>query len=43
MEPKDKASRIADVIGGTTRLDDDSVNVLEILSAAVKARRRHAR
>ncbi|MCB0856981.1 MAG: acetylglutamate kinase [Solirubrobacterales bacterium] len=28
MEPKDKASRIADVIGGTTRLDDDSVNVL---------------
>jgi acetylglutamate kinase len=28
MEPKDKASRIADVIGGSTRLDDDSVNVL---------------
>lgn len=28
MEPNDKASRIVDVIGGTTRLDDDSVNVL---------------
>ena len=28
MDPNEKASQIADVIGGATRLDDDSVNVL---------------